>query len=229
MYQPMIQKRPSTRLIELLGPVAVVLVMLGGQAWAESSRQNRQASKKHFRQAEQHYKLGRFDQALQDYSKAYELLPLPAFLFNIGQCHRKMLNYERAIFFFRGYLRELPSANNRKTVEDLIAECTRLLEEQLAKRQSDKEKQARERQLALEKEKAEAEAKAQAARAAAEAAASKRRTAVVVKKPDPYYKTWWFWTLVGTAVAAVAGTTWALASQETVVLPEGSLGVVDWR
>ncbi len=54
------------------------------------------------------YKLARFEQALEDYSKAYELYPAPALLFNLGQCHRNLKNYERAIFFFEGYLREQP-------------------------------------------------------------------------------------------------------------------------
>ena len=70
------------------------------------------------------YKLARFEDALQDYSRAYELYPAPALLFNLGQCHRNLKNYERAIFFFEGYLREQPKIDpdQRALTEDLIAE-----------------------------------------------------------------------------------------------------------
>jgi len=38
--------------------------------------------------------------ALVDYQAAYDAEPLPAFLFNIGQCHKNLAHYEKAIFFF---------------------------------------------------------------------------------------------------------------------------------
>ena len=49
-----------------------------------------QEAKTHFQAGQTKYKLGRFDEALADYSKAYELKPIPSFLFNIGQCHRQL-------------------------------------------------------------------------------------------------------------------------------------------
>jgi tetratricopeptide (TPR) repeat protein len=58
------------------------------------------------KKAQLDYKLARFEQALAEYSRAYELYPTPALLFNLGQCHRNLKNHERAIFFFEGYLRE---------------------------------------------------------------------------------------------------------------------------
>jgi len=44
-----------------------------------------------FKRAQLAYKLGKFENALGEYSKAYEMLPLPGFLFNIGQCHRQLV------------------------------------------------------------------------------------------------------------------------------------------
>src|SRR4051812_23118772 len=67
--------------------------------------------------ADTDYKLGRFGDALEKYSKAYELYAAAPLLFNIGQCHRNLKNYERAIFFFQGYLREDPTASNHVLVE----------------------------------------------------------------------------------------------------------------
>jgi tetratricopeptide (TPR) repeat protein len=68
------------------------------------------------------YNVGDFDAALTDVTKAYKLRPAPALLFNIGQCHRGLHHWEKAEFFYRGYLREKPDATNRDRVEALIEE-----------------------------------------------------------------------------------------------------------
>ena len=53
-----------------------------------------------FEQAEAKFNVGRFEEAVVDYQAAYDVEPLPAFLFNIGQCYRNLGNYERAQFFY---------------------------------------------------------------------------------------------------------------------------------
>jgi tetratricopeptide (TPR) repeat protein len=68
------------------------------------------------------YNVGDFEAALTDVTKAYKLRPAPALLFNIGQCHRALHHWEKAEFFYRGYLREKPEATNRDKVEALIEE-----------------------------------------------------------------------------------------------------------
>jgi tetratricopeptide (TPR) repeat protein len=78
------------------------------------------------------YNVGRFDQALELYTQAYEKYPKPALLFNIGQCHRLLGHYERALFFYHGYLREQPEAANRPLVEQRIDESQRALDAQRA-------------------------------------------------------------------------------------------------
>jgi tetratricopeptide (TPR) repeat protein len=82
----------------------------------------------HFDRAEKAFNLGRFEEALGGYQAAYEVLPLPAFLFNIAQCHRNMGNREQAIFFYQRYLSLDPEAANRPVVEELIADQQRQLE-----------------------------------------------------------------------------------------------------
>lgn len=68
------------------------------------------------------YNVGDFDSALADATKAYKLKPLPGLLYDLAQCHRALHHWEKAEFFYRGYLREKPSAPNREAVEGLIAE-----------------------------------------------------------------------------------------------------------
>jgi tetratricopeptide (TPR) repeat protein len=83
-------------------------------------------------QATVEYDVGHFDQALDLYTKAYERYPKPALLFDIGQCHRLLGHYERAIFFYQGYLRGKPDAANRTMVEQFIADSQRQLDAQRA-------------------------------------------------------------------------------------------------
>jgi hypothetical protein len=78
------------------------------------------------------YNVGRFDVALDDATNAYLLDPRPGLLYNIGQCQRALHNWERAEFFYRGYLRDKPDATNRKAVEDLIADMQAKQKEEAA-------------------------------------------------------------------------------------------------
>lgn len=233
--------------MKTLCKVLVILLALGFAFPAEAGKKQAQKkeAKKMFMQGEMHYKLGRFKEALAAYSKAYEVLPLAGFLFNIGQCHRKLGSWERAAFFYRGYLREKPRAPNRKVVEGLIVECQSKMSAQEKQRLADAERKRqdearkqRERQLTMEKDKADAEANAAAektktaqARAAAEAAEAARRAAEIKPPPEtPVYKQWWLWTVVGVVVAGAAATTAILLTQDPdPVNPAGSLGTVDWE
>ena len=67
------------------------------------------------------YDTGEFQKSLEDSTHAFELDPLPAFLFNVAQCHRALHHWEKAEFFYRRYLAHVPKARNRRTVEALIA------------------------------------------------------------------------------------------------------------
>lgn len=81
-------------------------------------------------QASVQYDVGHFDQALDLYTKAYERYPKPALLFDIGQCHRLLGHFERAIFFYQGYLRGKPEAANRALVEQFILDSQKQLDAQ---------------------------------------------------------------------------------------------------
>jgi tetratricopeptide (TPR) repeat protein len=72
------------------------------------------------------YDLAKFDEAIDLFTKAYEVYPFAEVLFNLGLAHRQKKSYERAIFHFRSYLRNKPDATNRAEVERLIAELEQL-------------------------------------------------------------------------------------------------------
>jgi len=89
-----------------------------GDATAQAAQ-----AKELFKNAEVHFSLGEFDRALELYREAYKTRPLPAFLFNIGQCHRNKGQCDKAIFFFKQYLVRSPEAANKADVEKLLRIC----------------------------------------------------------------------------------------------------------
>jgi len=174
-------------------------------------------ARQHFERGELHYKLGRFEKALEAYTRAYELVPLPGFLFNIGQTHRELGHYERAIFFYDGYLRDLPQAANKKQVEALIERCRRALAERRAAKRAAAARQ-------VNKTKAPPQALPDGETDPTEPVPDGRDAEPAV------YETWWFWTLVGGAAAAIiGGTAYAVTANQGPGLPKGSLGNWDLR
>lgn len=92
------------------------------------------AARRHFERGEKLFALGKFDEALEQYESAFDAKPLPAFLYNIGQCYRNLGDYDQAIFSFKKYLKLAPDADNREAVERLIED----LELQKARGEGDK-------------------------------------------------------------------------------------------
>jgi tetratricopeptide (TPR) repeat protein len=152
---------------------AIAVATMISSARAGEDAQTKVA-KKHFYAGEKLFALGRFSDALKEYEAAFDAKPLPAFLFNIGQCHRNLHDYDAAIFSFRKYLSLLPEAANRAEVEDLIREL--------------EDAQAREKALADQRE-------TDRARAATEEPPP---------EGHPLYTKWWLWTGVGVVAAGTA-------------------------
>jgi tetratricopeptide (TPR) repeat protein len=105
--------------------IALLLVATacGGSLPASGTPEAEALARTHVTRGQHEYSIGRFVAAIDEYTKAYDLYPSPVLLFNIGQCYRELRVYERAIFFYTGYLRDEPHASNRSTVEQLITEA----------------------------------------------------------------------------------------------------------
>jgi tetratricopeptide (TPR) repeat protein len=226
---------------------AICIVMVSAAAAVADPKTE---AKAHVKVADTAFKLGRFDEALAEYAKAYELFPAPPLLFNLAQCHKNLKHWERAVFFFEGYLRERPEASNRSVVEDLIRESKEeLAKEQAAdaKQHEDEVAEARRKAdeaAAIERERArvaaEAEqrrrdeesrqraAEAERARAEQQRIADERRRREQ-REHDKLYRKWWFLSAVGGVALAAGGTAYYFSGDTTTVLPSGSLGGLDRR
>jgi len=211
--------------------LALALVLLAAlPAWAGTAEAQAKAAAKAGKAA---YQLGRFDEALAHYEKAWAAMPVPGLLFNLGQCHRQLDHTEQALHYFKLYLESGPPAAQAKATREVVAK----LEAQLADEQRRAAVEAQQ-QRALEMEKTRAEAarveaekardeghlaelerarKAAEADRAAEAARRAELEAALKAAPPagppgtPVYQRWWFWTGLG-VVAAGAATGIALAA-----------------
>ncbi|MBL8950389.1 MAG: hypothetical protein JNK82_06410 [Myxococcaceae bacterium] len=91
---------------------------------AQGSAADKAKAKTEYQRAQKAYDLGNFKEALAGYSEAYRLDARPAFLFNIGQCHRMLGEHDRAVFFFDRFLSFYPpgKAPQDRLAHDLLAE-----------------------------------------------------------------------------------------------------------
>jgi tetratricopeptide (TPR) repeat protein len=220
---------PREQLVLLRLAIAVAVGMstvLAGAAQAAPKKpatppahdaQQEKEARAHFDRAEKAFNLGRFEEALAAYQAAYEALPLPAFLFNIAQCHRNLRNREQAIFFYQRYLSLAPDAPNRPVVEDLITDQKRQLEAEAAAQ-----------------EEAEAAASQRPVNLAARPEAAPGPVAQLDHQPsaDEQRQARWRharWWLLGALGVALAAGVAVLAIRTGGSPPAGSLGSIDAR
>ena len=170
-----------------------------GRAMAEDADKE---SRAHFRRGETHFAMGRFAQALKEYEAAYELKPLPGFLFNIGQCHRNLGHLEEAVFSFKRYLRLKPDAANHAAVEELVADLERQLAAQKATRPPS---------------------------LTGPVGPTGPLLPPPPPPPDPVYKRWWFWTGIAAIAAGAAVGIYFGVRPHAAGPPTSALGNIDFK
>ena len=116
--------------------VAIVIALCSASV---SHAQDEQVDKKQkaaqlAREATGHFRLNEFDGALKAYAEAYRAFPEPSLLYNIAQCHRQLDHKQDAVRFFKSYLNEVPTAENKDEVERFIQKLEAALKEENAAR-----------------------------------------------------------------------------------------------
>src|SRR5882724_3752941 len=109
----------------------VLLAMAVGPAAraAELTSQQKQDMKLLYERATRAYDVGKYNEAIEEYQKAYEIGGDPPMLYNIAQAYRLNDQPNEALRFYRRYLQRAPSARNREDVERKIADLERTVEE----------------------------------------------------------------------------------------------------
>lgn len=148
----------------------------------------------HVAQGHRLYLLGRYQDAIAEYRRAYELRADPQFLFQIAEAYRQLGATEQALFYYERYLAGAAAGPDRAVAEQRVAE--------------------------IESLRAAPPAPSPAAGLAAAPGAAQGPTA---KRPTPIWRRWWLWTALGVALAAGA-TAAALSGRSESPTPMTDLG-----
>src|SRR5689334_10519236 len=82
-----------------------------------------QRARAHYEAGSGLYQLGRYDEAIREFSAGYALSHRPQFALNLAQCYRKLGRLEDARDMIRRFLDEAPpNASERGEAEKLLAE-----------------------------------------------------------------------------------------------------------
>jgi hypothetical protein len=104
-----------------LGCVVVAVVCGALVLPAQAGEGDKAIARAHYETATRLYEVREYADALKEYKAAYVAKPDPAFLFNIGQCYRKMDKNAEALNFFQEFLKKAsPDEPNRALVEARI-------------------------------------------------------------------------------------------------------------
>jgi tetratricopeptide (TPR) repeat protein len=153
----------------------LVLCLLAFVRVAHADDPGERAAKKYYERGQKLFNLQKFDEALEQFQKAYDAKPIPDFLFNMGQCQRNLGDYDAAIFSFKKFLKLEPDASNREQVEQLIDDLEQ------------KQQEANSQRLGLGKKKRGS------------------GPPPIENPERPIYKKWWFWTGVAVVGVAGVG------------------------
>ena len=130
------------------------------------------------------YRLGRYEEAVASFRRAYEVKADARLLFDIAECYREMGAVDQALFYYDRYLAGWPDAFDRAEVEEKVIE----LEAMRGGAPPRTATAARRRHPVM----------------IVEQPANK-------PQPTPHvWQRWWFWTAVGVALAS--GVTAAVLS-----------------
>jgi tetratricopeptide (TPR) repeat protein len=96
---------------------------------AQLSQAQKDEVKLHYQRATRAYDLQKYQEAIEEYQKAYEISGDPPMLYNIGQAYRLADQPAEAVRYYRRFLQRMPNARNREDVERKIADQEKLIEE----------------------------------------------------------------------------------------------------
>ena len=196
--------------------VAAALVVSSARvAWETDTRELK---------AREEFAAGRYQEALDLFAKLYAETLHPIYLRNIGRCYQNLGEPDRAIASFRDYLRKataMPAAE-RKEIDGYIKEMEEL-------------KRKKEAAAAATPSSPPVEPVTPLATSATSTPGAPSATATVVltppppaaaEEPSPIYGRWWFWAIIGGAVAAglgIAAAAGAFTTTEDASCPTGTL------
>jgi hypothetical protein len=186
--------------------------------------------------ARESFAAGRYSDALESFAKLYAQTLDPVYLRNIGRCHQKMREPDKAIDAFHDYLaktksgKQKISADERDEIQGYIKEMEALRDEQ-ARAAAATPVAPIPAPITPIPSAAATTATTSAPLAAAPALAGAQPAATLTAtapppeaQEHPIYKRWWFWTIIGVVLVGGAVGVIALSSggKPACAAPAGS-------
>jgi len=224
--------------------VTLMAMVARGANAAPSTEAERQA-RRAFQSAEAYFHDGRFAEALAEYQAGYEQAPLPGFLINIAQCHRRLGDLVKARATYQKFVLVAPDSPHIPEVKSLIAELDQLLAD-LAGGNGASASSSKAAGGVASPSSLASTASAPPASAVSPPAVpllsaapppsdsadrallgtpAQGAASSVPASPERSSHLWW-WGLAGLAVAGGAVAAYALSSSPTSTIHEGSLGTL---
>lgn len=144
------------------------------------------------------YRLGRYEEAVAAFRRAYEVKADARLLYDIAECYRELGAVNQALFYYDRYLAGWPDAFDREEVDEKVIELE-------AKRSGNP------------KPRAAAAARRRHPLMIVETPPGKPR------QPTHIWQRWWFWTAVGVGVLGGIGAL-VLSSGSGTSVPPTELG-----
>lgn len=177
--------------------LSLVLILVGTPAVAApaANESSAQVASAHYETGLALFELKRFEEAVSEFRKAYEVEARPDFLLQIGRSYEQLQQTDKALYFFKRFLQKAPASDpSRAEVEDFVA-------------RNDTPQSA-----------------ASNASLMPEDAPMLQTGAPAPQRPHPVWHTWWFWTAVGAAAVLVGGTSYVLLRDAEQDPPSSALG-----
>jgi tetratricopeptide (TPR) repeat protein len=194
--------------------IAWILLLYASVA---SAKTREEEAKQHYEAGTTAFNLTQYDEAIAEYEAAYRLQADPGFLYNMAQAHRLAGHLDKAVRFYRNYLRLAPETPLRAAIEERIGE----LEKTLAAQQA-----AAPPQGTMPPAPSTTPIVSPPAIPVTLPPPTTAPEVALVEKPapvdeaTPVYKKWWLWTIVGVVVVgAVVGITVAAITPHDATVP----------
>ena len=113
-----------------LAVAALSLCMSSARADKKADEAKKEQARVFYAEGTKAYNLGNFELAIKNYKDAYNTLPEPVFLYNIAQAYRLAGDFNQALFFYKSFMRNMPTAPNLAEVERRVAEMEAALAQQ---------------------------------------------------------------------------------------------------
>jgi hypothetical protein len=110
-------------------PVFLSVLLAPAARAADLTPAQKLEMKQLYERATRAYDVGKYNEAIEEYQKAYEIGGDPPMLYNIAQAYRLNDQPNEALRFYRRYLQRAPGARNREDVERKIAELEKTVED----------------------------------------------------------------------------------------------------